>query len=397
MSETCLKILLIQSDPAEAARIRTMLSQAEGLSFDLDWVAALLPGLDRLAKGDVDIVLLDSSLPDSHGLDAVGALRMHAPAVPIVILSGLDSEAFALRAVQIGAQDYLVKRKMEPDLLCRSLRYAIVRQKSQADCSRTESQAAPVRVIGCIGAKGGVGTTTVACHAALELKRQTGQRLLLADLNMSGGSVGFLTKAKSSYTILDAANDLLRLDGSFWERVVSNGPEDLEVLPLTAPICSDGQIQPDRIRYVLSFLRSLYPWMVLDLGRLGPFPASLLSDLTDLLLVTTFDLPSVSETRRVVQRLAELGFESTRVTLIVNRVPKMDCVAAREVSKVLGIPASIILPESSTELLDAKSGVRPHVARLAASLAGLVEKPPAWKRFGLLAGLSGKHRPLKIA
>jgi len=397
MSETCLKILLIESDPAEAARIRTMLSQAEGLSFDLDWVAALLPGLDRLAKGDVDIMLLDSSLPDSHGLDAVEALRMHAPAVPIVILSGLDSEAFALRAVQIGAQDYLVKRKMEPDLLCRSLRYAIVRQKSQADCSRTESQAAPVRVIGCIGAKGGVGTTTVACHSALELKRQTGQRILLADLNMSGGSVGFLTKAKSTYTILDAANDLLRLDGSFWEKVVSNGPEDLEVLPLTAPICSDEQIQPDRIRYVLSFLRSLYPWMVLDLGRLGPFPASLLSDLTDLLLVTTFDLPSVSETRRVVQRLAELGFESRRVTLIVNRVPKMDCVAAREVSKVLGIPASIILPESSTELLDGKSGVRSHVARLAANLAGLAEKPPAWRRFGLLAGLSGKNRQLKIA
>jgi len=392
-----LKVLLIESEAAEAARVRDLLFEEGVPEFDLDWVESLLPGLDRLAKGDVDIVLIDSSLPDSHGLDAVGALRMHAPAMPIVILSGVDSEAFALRAVQIGAQDYLVKRKLEPNLLSRSLRYAIVRQKSQADGARSELQAPPVRTVGCIGAKGGVGTTTVACHAALELKRQTGQRVLLADMHTSGGSVGFLTKVKSAYTILDAADDLLRLDESFWERVVGNGPEDLEVLPLTAPICSDEQIHPDRIRYALSFLRTLYPWMVLDLGRLGPFSASLLSELTNLLLVTTFDLPSVSETHRVVRRLAELGFESTRVTLIVNKVPKPDCVAAREVSKVLGIPTSIILPECSTGLLDGKSGMRPYAARLAARLAGLAEKPPAGKRFAFLAGLSGWKRQQKIA
>ena len=91
-------------------------------------------------------------------------------------------------------------------------------------------------MIGCVGGKGGVGTTTLACHLGLELKRRTGQRVLLADLDMSGGTVGFLTKAKSNYTILEAASDLLRLDASFWERVVSTGPAELEILPLSAPV-----------------------------------------------------------------------------------------------------------------------------------------------------------------
>ena len=397
MRESCLKVLLIESDPGYIDQVREMLSKVPGQSFDLQWAEALLPGLDRLAKGDFDVVLVDTSLPDSHGLDALEALRMHAPAVPIVILSGLDSEALALRAVQIGAQDYLFKGKLEPDLLYRSLRYAIVRQKSQAGCAKTESQGPPVRIIGCLGAKGGVGTTTVACHASLELKRQTGHRVLLADLDMSGASVGFMTRAKSTYTILDAANDLLRLDQSFWEKVVCNGPRELEILPLAAPVCSEEQIRSDRIRYVLRFLRSIYPWIVLDLGRLSPLTASLLSHLTDLLLITTYDLAAVRDTRQVVHRLAEMGFESRRVTLIVNQVPKMDCVAALEVSKVLGIQSSIVVPEGTAGLFEGKSGIRPQLARLAARLAGLEQKPAAWKYFPFLAGFSAKNRQLKTA
>jgi Flp pilus assembly CpaE family ATPase len=398
MSESRLKLLLIEDDPADAELVRNMLTQAEGFAFDLQWVRALLPGLDRLAKGDIDAVLLDATLPDSHGLDAVPALRMHAPSVPVVILSALDSESLALRAVQIGAQDYLVKGKLQPDLLSRQLRYAIVRQKSQSESAGAASQPAPpVRVIGCIGAKGGVGTSTIACNSSLELKRQAGQRVLLADVDLSGGSVGFLTQAKSTYTILDAANDLLRLDASFWEKVVSNGPENLEVLPLAAPAYSEEQIHSDRIRYVLRFLRSQYPWIVLDLGRLNQFSTSLLSDLTDLLLVTTFDLATVSETQRVVQRLAEIGFESRRVTLIVNKVPKIDRVAAREVSKVLGIPNSVIVPASSSEGLDGKVGVRQHLVSLAANFVGIEEKLPAWKRLSFLAGLTGRNRELKTA
>jgi Flp pilus assembly CpaE family ATPase len=397
MAETCLKLLLIENDTEYVDHVRDMLTLVAGLSFELQWSEALLPGLDRLAKGNFDVVLVDTSLPDSHGLDALDALRMHAPAVPIVVLSALDSESLALRAVQIGAQDYLVKAKLDPDLLCRSLRYAIVRQKSQAGCAKTEPQSPTTRIIGCMGAKGGVGTTTVACHSGVELKRQVGQRVLLADLDMSGAAVGFMTRAKTTYTILDAANDLLRLDQTFWEKVVSSGPRELEILPLAVPICSEEQIRLDRVRYVLRFLRTIYPWIVLDLGRLSPLSANVLSDLTDLLLVTTYDLAAVRDTRQVVHRLAEMGFESRRVTLVVNQVPKMDCVAALEVSKVLGIQSTIIVPEGSAGLFESKSVMRPQLARLATRLAGVEEKPAKWKYLPFLAGLSGKHRQLKTA
>jgi len=392
-----LRILLIEADAEYANQLRDTLSRAPGALCELHVAEGLLPGLDCLARNEFDVVLIDTSLPDCHGLDAVEALRMHAPAVPIVVLSGVDSEALALRAVLIGAQDFLVKSKLEPDSFSRSLRYAIVRQKSKADYTRVESQGSSAQVIGCLGAKGGVGTTAIACHFGLELKRQTGHRVLLADLDMSGGALGFRTGAKSAYTILEAANDLLRLDQTLWERVVSTGPEELEILPLAGPICSEEHIRTDRIRYVIRFLRSIYPWIVLDLGRLSPLTASLLSDLTELLLVTEYEVAAVRETRQVVDRLAEMAFESRQVTLVVNKVPKMDCVAALEISKALGIPFSTIIPEGAADLSDTKSAIRPPLSRLAARVAGLEEKPSAWRYFPFLAGLNSRYRQLKTA
>ena len=111
----------------------------EGDAFRVHWVDALLPGLDRLARGDIDLVLLDISLPDSHGLEGLNAIRKHAAAVPVVLLTGLDNESMALEAVLAGAQDYLVKGAVVGSALARTLRHVIVRQRTQTAEARTES------------------------------------------------------------------------------------------------------------------------------------------------------------------------------------------------------------------------------------------------------------------
>jgi signal transduction histidine kinase len=89
-------------------------------------------GLDRLSEPDLDVVLLDLSLPDSQGLDTFTSVRTHAPDVAIVVLSGLDDETLAVRAVQEGAQDYLVKGQVDGGAILRSMRYAIERQRLEA-------------------------------------------------------------------------------------------------------------------------------------------------------------------------------------------------------------------------------------------------------------------------
>jgi signal transduction histidine kinase len=96
-------------------------------------VDRLAPGLARLAADGIDAVLLDLNLPDSQGLDTFRRTHTQAPAVPIVVLTGLHDEALAVKAVREGAQDYLVKGEVEGSLLVRALRYAMERKRAEED------------------------------------------------------------------------------------------------------------------------------------------------------------------------------------------------------------------------------------------------------------------------
>ena len=134
MSNTPIKVLLIEDNPADAHLIRLLLADDKthpaGLppEFEVLHVTRLAAGLAYLGQMNLDIILLDLSLPDSHGTDTFETVIEMAPHTPIVVLSGLDDENVAVKAMQLGAQDYLVKSNIEGDILERSIRYAIERQ-----------------------------------------------------------------------------------------------------------------------------------------------------------------------------------------------------------------------------------------------------------------------------
>jgi len=134
------RVLLIEDNPGDARLIRELLSAEEGASFFLEHADRLSTGLARLAQGNIDVILLDLSLPDSHGLEGLNKICAQVPKVPVVVLSGLSDEAVAINAVQEGAQDYLVKGSVDSALLVRSLRYAIERQHLRVALRESESR-----------------------------------------------------------------------------------------------------------------------------------------------------------------------------------------------------------------------------------------------------------------
>ncbi len=137
-----LDVLLIEDNPGDARLIALMLAEAGESRPPVRLALAdrLATGLARLAT-PVDAVLLDLSLPDSQGLATFRALRAGALGVPIVILSGLADEALAVEAVAAGAQDYLVKDRVDGDGLLRALRYAIERQRAGEERRRLLAEA----------------------------------------------------------------------------------------------------------------------------------------------------------------------------------------------------------------------------------------------------------------
>ena len=135
-----MRILLIEDNPGDARLIRESLAEAAGNPFDVTRADRLDDGLQHLAPGAVDVVLLDLSLPDSRGLDTVGKVIERAPWVPIVVLTGLDDKDLAVEAVRRGAQDYLVKGQADGELLARAARYAIERKEIESKLAEANAR-----------------------------------------------------------------------------------------------------------------------------------------------------------------------------------------------------------------------------------------------------------------
>jgi len=124
-------VLLIEDNPGDARLIREMVAEDPDAPFDLHFAERLSHGLDFLGKRQAGLVLLDLSLPDSLGLETFARVFAHSPSVPIIVLTGTDDATVALRAVKGGAQDYLVKGKLDRELLVRSMQYSIERKRYQ--------------------------------------------------------------------------------------------------------------------------------------------------------------------------------------------------------------------------------------------------------------------------
>ena len=129
MSKKSIKILLLVEDnPGDARLLREMFSEKGAHNTELTHVECMSEAEKHLANRVVDIILLDLGLPDARGLEAVRRAHAAAPGVPLVVLTGLDDDSLAGRALQEGAQDYLIKGQIETRGLLRALRYAVERK-----------------------------------------------------------------------------------------------------------------------------------------------------------------------------------------------------------------------------------------------------------------------------
>jgi signal transduction histidine kinase len=124
---------VVEDNAGDARLLREMFSKETPGSFEVTHLLRISDALVHLAKGGVDIVLLDMGLPDGHGLETVRRTRAVAPGIPVIVLTGLDDEALADEAMKEGAQDYLIKGQIENRALPRALRHAIERHRMQAE------------------------------------------------------------------------------------------------------------------------------------------------------------------------------------------------------------------------------------------------------------------------
>jgi DNA-binding NarL/FixJ family response regulator len=134
-------MLLIEDNAGDAELIRAMLAEAKQMSFELEWHDTLSAGIKRLLSGGIDLVLLDLVLPDSAGLETLRRLLAASPTAQVVVVfSGQADEEIAFQALQQGAQDYLIKGKVDSAVLARAIRYSMERSQALEALRRAHAE-----------------------------------------------------------------------------------------------------------------------------------------------------------------------------------------------------------------------------------------------------------------
>jgi len=382
-------VLMVEDDAGDARLVEELLMDAKCSMFRVHCARSLVSALDMLSRSDFDVAMVDLSLPDSQGLDTFIEIQRRAPQLPVVVVSGLENNEVAVRAVQQGAQDYISKAHLTADRLVRALKYGIARAHSR----EAASDAGIAKVVGVLGVKGGVGTTTIACHCARELRAQTKQSVLLMETDVSSAGAAFLMQVKSSHSLWDAEKSAHRLDWDLWKSIVSTTQEGVDLLQSPGTVSITQQSR--RAREVLRFASSVYDWIVLDLGRLNETAQNLLAQTGDIFLVITPDAAAIAETRRALKGLLELNVASGRTHLILNRVPKGVVV---EGQATFGYPIYETIADEAHELqhadrgsgfLNPKLNLSKQTARLVSKLLGVEIKEPPLSGFSRLSRAIG--------
>jgi len=344
--------------------------------------------IDRLERIRPDVVLVDISTW-TQPLEGLVAQIRNATGDPMIIAVNTSADAdIILSALRAGVNEYLYPPLQD------TLRKALEKRAIDRGRRRDGATGNNGKSFGFFSAKGGCGATTLACHVASELGRAK-QKVLLADLDLDAGMVAFITKTKAVYSVLDAVNNLHRLDISYWKALVSNGIPGVEIVSSPMALASKMQPSDAQIRNVLAFAKPHYDWTVVDLGRsLSRIGMAAMEEIDEACLVTTLEVPALHQSKQIIQTLLDSGYGRNRIRLILNRSPKRLDITVGELEKMLGVPIFAMIPNDYPELyetyaegrmLNRASELGKHMTRLAQKLSGIEEEKPGGgkKRFGL--------------
>ena len=340
--------------------------------------------LDRLERMRPDVVLIDISGWHEPLEGLVNSIRGAIGDPMVIALNNSADPDSILASMRAGINEYLYPPLQDP------LRRALERRSAERSRRRDAGAKAGGKSFAFLSAKGGCGATTLVTHVAAELGRQN-QKVLLADLDLDSGMVAFITKTKSVYSILDAVNNLHRLDIHYWKALVSNGIPGVEIVAAPLALASKQQIKDDQVRHVLGFARPHYDWTLVDLGRsLSHIAMAALEEIDEACLVTTLEVPALHQSKQIIQTLIDSGYGKNKIRLILNRAPKRLDITPGELEKMLGVPIFAMIPNDYPELyetyaegrmLNRNSDLGKQIAKLAIKLASLEEEKSNKKRF----------------
>jgi pilus assembly protein CpaE len=309
--------VLVVDDDANVQRLLTYTLKQEG--YEVIVASDGAEGLRLWAAEEPALILLDVSLPGLDGFEVATRIRAEegeARHVPIIILTAEREVEQKVRALRAGADDFLIKPFHPAELLAR------IRSLLTRFAPRELLVGRPPlgRVHAFYGAKGGVGTTTIAINAAIALRRELGRKVVLVDGNLQFGDHRvFLDLGLDRKSIVDLVT-APTIDAELIRQVLVRHDSEVDLL-LAPPSPETAElVTQDHVSTILELLRASYDDVVVDLDkRLDEVNLRVLDTADTIFVVMTADLSCLKNVRLVLETIGHLGYPEEKVRLVLNR------------------------------------------------------------------------------
>src|SRR5688572_3181809 len=295
----------------------------------------------RSAEGiGPDLVVVDIRSDSSSGMAAIERLRASSTTLSIFAVAASAEPDLILQSMRAGANEFFPWNAAEGSQQARateeSFHGAVRKTATRRDAASAGAKPPCVTHV-FLGAKGGAGTTTVAVNCGVELARLTKRPTLVVDLKSCLGEVALFLGVRPRFTVLDAIENLHRLDKNFLTELVAKHKSGLDILAGSEQFDRPNAQDAGAVEELLRVLAKTYDYVIIDAGNvINSVVAAALYAADTIFLVTNPDVPSIRNAQRLVDRVRQLGAGSERVKILLNRVSDQHLIAPKQIETALG-------------------------------------------------------------
>ncbi|MGI8552266.1 MAG: AAA family ATPase [Dehalococcoidia bacterium] len=335
-----------------------------------------------------DCILLGLEEPVIRGLQTMDAVAEAAPNTPIIVYSSLTDGSSVRRAMLAGARDYLAA-PLNPETVTLSIRAVLEQEATRVRrlSGERSDRVSGGTVITIFGAKGGIGKTTIATNLSTAMSRETGESVVLVDMDTRFGDVAVMMDIASERTVTEAARDVDKIDRSNIRDYLINHPAGVSVLPAPQNPADWEMIGPGHIEKIVRVLTQTFDYVILDTpGTFNEVVGISLELATVVLLITSLDVASIKDTVMALNMLRAWSFPEEKVKLTINHSNMANTIKDEDVARTLDyeifwqIPYDVAVSRASqlgqpVILASPRSKVSQNIAELARTIGGVRQQP----------------------
>jgi pilus assembly protein CpaE len=309
----------------ERTRLRSASQAPLAIVAELPNAPQVLDELNRL-RPQAALVLLNGEL--NHSFQLVERIHQELPETAVICSSEDSSPDVILQSFRSGAMEFLRLPLVETEVA------SVFAKIEQAVSTRPEETHG--RVIAVYASKGGCGTTFVTANLAASLARLSRKHACVIDLNLQAGDQPLYLGLEPNYSIHDVVRNFDRLDDQLIASYLTQRSKHLALLAAPTEIGKDEDVRVEHVTRCISLLRAQTEYVVIDPPRvLNELTISALDAADDLILLLTLDIPAIRSAKRALDIFARLGYDRSRVKVVINRYTKTPEFDLKQVGKVL--------------------------------------------------------------